>query len=279
MGVWGVTTEHPAPKEWEIQSQSYIFEAETENRESKVTKKLLFVLDSEQSFALMVLCRCASSSSATEKLLWAQILWAFPTAHSGTETCSIPRANHNQGPVGDRWTTCLSKINGHEGVCPSAMTPPLLSWDLCQLFCLWTIPHRPHCLCAAQNPKQKTKQNPRDTPNSKLKSKEPPSALCFDPQCFHLLFYIFVNSTLQSASRKSWEQSRAGCSSNSSCPEKAVFTCQLRIPRSSCCGASQEQCLQWLVDAAQECHSWPWGIFPVERKLTPKKGTSNTEMI
>lgn len=88
----------------------------------------------------------------------------------------------------------------------------------------------------------KTKQNPKDTPNSELKSKHPTSAHCFDPEGFHLLFYIFVTSTLQSASRKA--RCRGGCYSNSSCLEKAVFTCQLRIPRSSCCAASKEQCLQ-----------------------------------
>lgn len=50
------------------------------------------------------------------------------------------------------------------------------------------------------NNQSKTKQNPKDTPNSELKSKHPTSAHCFDPEGFHLLFYIFVTSTLQKSS-------------------------------------------------------------------------------
>lgn len=192
---------------------------------------------------------------------------------------------------------CLGKINGHTWRCNSAETGARSKSSpgtrglavLFPLFHFWsTMLDTLHCHCAAKN-QSKTKQKPKETPNPKLESKQKPALLW--SWMFLPPLHMPVTSTFPLASKKAF--CSRGCYSNSGCLEKAVFTCQLMMPDSSCCDASKERlvplwwcvtrgvCLQWLMDAAlkRECHSWAWGTLHVERKMKLEKGSSFTEMM
>lgn len=211
MGARGGATEHPAPKEWEIKSQSFIFEAETENKKSLVSKKNHFHLGLTAVFC----SHGVVQGCTTEELLWAHKSFGHCTSLTlALKPATWPGLRISRTLCGTCECLAWVKLIGTSEFAalpwlPHAPTSPSAgTWDLCQLFCLWTTPDRPHCPCDAQNPKH----NPKDTPSFELKSKQLPlcpllwSWVLPPPLWYPCDFYISASLQKSSLQRRMLQQ-------------------------------------------------------------------------